>query len=207
MLHSVRGIRSADPAYPGVSGIYLNEELGGDELELVAAHELCHILADDQGFGYRYGLTGKMSEHQLNLREILAISICCCFVHLIVDKLMQESGFSICDLDKYIVNEIKEHLSAGRKIGTVAVAQNAVLHISAIYHKRFSLSTLDLNALEDLYGHWDQRILDLSHKVQQAIPNVDVFSVNGCYEATIAARDAVGLNLGVNLSSEMHIWR
>ena len=206
LLHSVRGVHCTDPVDSGKSVVYLNNGLSDNELELVAAHELCHLLANDQGFGYKYGLTRKVSGHQLDLWEILAISISCCFTHLTVQKLTQEFGYIIRDFDTCILNEVRDDLKQGKKIGTASVAQNAVLHISMVYQEKYSLSTLDIKELEDLYDKRDKRILELSRKVQPAIPNVDLFSVNGCFEATIAVRDAIGLNIRINLASCIHFF-
>ena len=206
IFRSIRGIKATVPEYPNILGIYLNETLSDKEFELVAVHELCHVVADYQGFSYKYGLTNKVSKQQLDLWEDVAVSIGQCFTHLTVYRLTEDYGYSVHGFDNYILDEIRDHISQRKRLGTAAIAHNATLHTSSVFQEKYSLSTLDLCELENLLDNWDRQILELSHKVQLAIPNVDLLSVIGCFSATIALRNAIGIGLGLNLASCIHYF-
>lgn len=206
IFRSIRGIKATVQEHPNILGIYLNETLTDKEFELVAVHEFCHVVADHRGFGYKNGLTNKVPKQQLDLWEDVATCIGQCFTHLMVYRLTEDYGYSVHDFDNYILDEIRDHISQGRRPGTAAIAQNATLHISSVFQEKHSLSTLDLRELENLLDNWDCRILELSRKAQLAIPNVDLFSVNGCFNATIALRNAIGAELGLNLSACIHYF-
>lgn len=203
ILHSIRGIRATVPEHPNLLGIYLNETLSEQEYELVAVHELCHEIARSEGFGYCYGIRG-VPERQLDLWENIAICIGDCFTHLTVNRLMERYGYNTRGFDNCILDEITDKINQRKKCGTAALAHHAILHISNVYHDKYSLSVLNLRELENLLDNWDQRILEFSSRAQLAIPNVDLFPVTGCFNATIALRNAVGTELGFDLSTRMH---
>ncbi len=98
-----------------------------------------------------------------------------------------------------MLDQIRDSLSQQKRIGTASVAQNAVLHISYVYHDKYSCPVIDLRELEKLYNLWDGRILQLSRKVQPAIPDEALLSMLGCFRATIALRNSIGSALGFNL--------
>lgn len=206
LFHTVRGIKARDPGNPTIIDVYLNEGLTEQDFELVAAHELCHILADSKGFGYKYGLTHRVPKQQINLWENIAVAIGECFTHVSVYRSMQDYGFDIHDFDAYVIDELKDYVSQGRRCGTASVAHHAVLHISSLYQEKYSVSTLDLQELETLYGKWDTRILEVSRRVQPSIPDINLLSTEECYSATIAVRNAIGRELGLDLQACIHFF-
>lgn len=205
-FRTIRGIKATVPEQPNILGIYLNETLCAKEFELVAVHELCHVVAENRGFGYKYGLTHTVSKQQLDLWENVATCIGECFTHLTVYRLTEDYGYSLHGFDDCVLDEIRDHVSQRKRLGTAAMVTNAVLHISHVFQQKYALSTLDLHELETLLNNWDQRILALSHKAQLAIPNVDLFSVVGCFDATIALRNTIGTGLGFDLSACIHYF-
>jgi hypothetical protein len=201
IFRNTRGVKATVLEYPDILGIYLNETLGEPEFELVAVHELCHVVADYRGFGYRYGLTNKIPRQQLDLWEEVAVCIGQCFTHLAVYRLVEEYGYSIHGFDNYLLDEIGAVISQQRKPRTVAIAKNAVLHLSHVFQDKHSLSTLDLGELESILDGWDRQILELSRAAQPAIPDVNLFTATGCFKATVALRNAIGTELAINLAA------
>lgn len=201
IFRSVRGIKTTVPESPDILAIYLNETLSDQEFELVAVHELCHVVADYRGFGYKYGLTQKVPRQQLDLWENVAAGLEQCFTHLTVYRLTEDYGYSVAGFNNYVLDEIRAHISQQKRPGTAAIAQHAILHLSHVFGEKHSLSTLDLGELENLLASWDRQILELSGKTQPAIPDVDLFSITGCFQATLAARNAIGVELDINLAA------
>ena len=105
-----------------------------------------------------------------------------------------------------MVDGIAKNARLQRKCGNACIIQNATTHIGVSYQERHSLSTLEMAELETAYDRWDQRILEVSHKVQSTLPDVDLFSVSGCFAATLAVRNAIGRELQLPLAECIHYF-
>lgn len=196
----LRGARHTDPLNPNRTVIYLDRNLSDEEFELTAVHELCHELTRLRGIHILYRVESiDASLHPLALQE--AARLTNCFSHIAVCLCMKEHGYEIADYDRKDLDRIREFIRQRKKIDKSMYAGHAVEYISHRYRQKFDCATIDVSKMAELYNEWYPDIIKTAERLLRRIPEVDITSAIGCYQATKALRDAVGNEYSVDLSS------
>jgi len=196
----LRGARRTDPLNPNRTVIYLDKNLSDEEFELTAVHELCHEITRRQGIHILYRIENiDASLRPLALQQ--AARLINCFSHIPVCLCMKKHGYEIADYDSKDLDRIREFIRQRKKIDESMYAGHAIDYISHLYRQKFDCATIDVSKLAELYKEWYPEITKMAEKLLRQIPEVDITSAIGCYQATKALRDAVGNEYSVNLSS------
>ncbi|MBA7535136.1 hypothetical protein ES705_27388 [subsurface metagenome] len=196
----LRGARHTDPLNPNKAVIYLDKNLSDEEFELTAVHELCHELTRLQGIHLLYRVESiDASLRPLVLQE--AARLTNCFSHISVCLCMKEHGYEIVDYDRKDLDRIREFISQRKKIDKSMYAGHAIEYISYLYRQKFDCATINVSKMAELYKEWYPEIIKTAERLLRQIPEVNITSAIGCYQATKALRDAVGNEYSVNLAS------
>lgn len=197
---NLRGARQTDPLHPDTMVVYLDTHLSNKQFELTAAHELFHELVRSKGIGIEFRIRGIPKD---KLPEAMqeAARITNCFTHIAVNLCMKEHGYDIADYDNPSLTNLKKLIRKQQTIDESAVPLHAVEYISHVYRAKYSCPSIDISGMAMLYGKLQPKIINLARRLMSRLPDVDLTTAIGCYEATKALRDALGNELGIELGT------
>lgn len=178
--------------------IYLDTDLANEEFELTAVHELCHVLLRSQGIGVDW-LEQPMPEHLARqLRDEVA-TLTDCFVHVAVNRCMKSHSYDITGHDDSRLRKLREFMRQRQPINKSGLSLHAAFYISHICCLKYGYPSINVDEMTKLYKQWQPEVVDLAERLIQHIPDVDLTTATGCYQATKALRDGIGKELKVDV--------
>jgi len=61
-----------------------------------------------------------------------------------------------------------------------------------LYRLKYDCATIDVDKMAGLYRKWKPAIINMANRLLKQLPDMDVTSALGCYQATKALRDTIG---------------
>jgi len=204
-LHGVSpNLRGCTRTENDIKAIYLDTKLSDKQFELTAVHELCHRLLRTQGIGIDFQVDG-IPQDLRQQAEQEAGEFLDCFSHVAVNHCMKNHGYDIDDYDKPYLGKLRRFIRRRQPVNQSGLALHTAGYISHVYRQKYGCPSTKVDELTNLYMIWQPAIIQLAKRVIQQIPDVDIISSTGCYQATKALRDALSRELAFDLSSRIKL--